>query len=81
MSPSSWFSLSGDQSGDTEALSQSTGESANRLPSAQPHRTPGAHPDGPEHSHGERCREGKAVQNVLDRPPVKEKIGNLRKVD
>lgn len=62
----------------TKAPSQSTGESANALPSAQ---HTGPHPDGPEHSQGERCTEGKAGQKVLDRHLVKEKIGSLRKVD
>ncbi|KAM6157155.1 LOW QUALITY PROTEIN: ubiquitin carboxyl-terminal hydrolase 42-like [Erethizon dorsatum] len=68
--------------GDTEAPSRSTGIAAHVLPSAPPRRTAGAHPKGgPKHSHGERSRKGKASQKVPDRPPVKQKISSLRKVD
>ncbi|XP_013375952.1 PREDICTED: ubiquitin carboxyl-terminal hydrolase 42-like [Chinchilla lanigera] len=74
--------LSRNECGDAEAPSQSTGVSAHMLPSAPPHRTTGAHPEGdPEHSHGERCPEGKAGQKVLEHFPVKEKMSSLRKVD
>ncbi|KAM6156365.1 ubiquitin carboxyl-terminal hydrolase 42-like [Erethizon dorsatum] len=74
--------LSRHQCGDPEAPSQSTGVAAHALPSAPPHRTAGALPEGgPEHSHRERSSESKAGQKVPDRLPVKEKISSLRKVD
>nr|XP_023420911.1 ubiquitin carboxyl-terminal hydrolase 42-like [Cavia porcellus] len=74
-------SLSGEQCGDTEAPSWSTGKSADALPSAQPHGTPDPHPDGPRHSHGERCDKDKACQKAPDRPAFNRKISSLKKTD
>nr|XP_023420904.1 ubiquitin carboxyl-terminal hydrolase 42-like [Cavia porcellus] len=74
-------SLSGEQCGDIEAPSWSTGKSADALPSAQPHGTPGPHPDGPRHSHGERCDKDKAGQKAPDRPAFNRKISSLKKTD
>ncbi|XP_061066035.1 ubiquitin carboxyl-terminal hydrolase 42 isoform X1 [Eubalaena glacialis] len=71
-----------DRGTDVEGPPQSTGVSADGVPSPQLDRIAENRPEGvPEQSNGERGEDGKAGQKVQEACPVQEKISSLRKVD